>query len=699
MYLSMVDSPEGLQGRLEYSTDLFDRSTAERMLNHFQVLLEAAVTNPALTLSQLPLLDAVERQRILVEWNATQEEFPLDLPLLHHFERQVERTPGSIAVIAGDQKLSYEELNKRANQLGHYLQKRGVRPDMLVGVCMERSLEMVVALYGIHKAGGAYVPIDPEYPAQRLEFMLRDAAVPVLLTQERLVTALPTQAGEVLCLDRDWDLVAGEATGNPGVEVKPETLAYMIYTSGSTGRPKGAMNTHRGICNRLLWMQKQYRLTTSDKVLQKTPFSFDVSVWEFFWPLMCGAQLVMAKPGGHRDPHYLVQLIKEEGITVTHFVPSMLRIFLEEPWGDDCNSLRHVICSGEALPFDLQQQFFERSSAQLHNLYGPTEAAVDVTHWTCQRDDSRPVVPIGRPVANTQVYVLDRGLQPVPIGVPGELFLGGVQIGRGYYNKPELTSERFIPDPFRREPDARLYKTGDLCRWLPDGVVEYLGRLDFQVKIRGLRIELGEIETLLSQHVSVQHCVVIAREDVPGDKRLIGYIVAKQGMPVSADELRQHLRQTLPEYMIPSAFISLDKLPLSPNGKVDRKALPAPEHSSHEGATGKVAARNTVEELVAGIWCEVLKLQEIGINDDFFELGGHSLLAVQLLSRVRQIYGLDLSLEVVYSGDFTVAELAKAVELKEIEQAGGNYRDLLQELEGLSDEEVRALLAEEQDAS
>jgi amino acid adenylation domain-containing protein/FkbH-like protein len=669
MYLSMVETPAGLEGRLEYSTDLFDHSTAERMLDQFRVLLEAAVANPTLTLSQLPLLSVAERKRMLVDWNATQTAFPLDLSLIQHFEQQVERTPLSVAVVADDQRLSYDELNRRANQLAHRLKKMGVGPDTLVGVCMERSVEMVVALYGVLKSGGAYVPIDPEYPHQRVEFMLRDAGVPVLLIQERLLKTLPAHKGDLVCPDRDWSSIAVEDVSNPAGKISPDNLAYMIYTSGSTGQPKGALNTNRGICNRLLWMQQQYGLTASDKVLQKTPFSFDVSVWEFFWPLMCGAQLVIATPGGHRDPNYLARLIQEEGITVTHFVPSMLRIFLEEPAAKQCGSLRHVICSGEALPFDLQQQFFESSSAQLHNLYGPTEAAVDVTHWTCRTDYTRPVVPIGRPVANTQVYVLDRWLQPTPIGVPGELYLGGIQVGRGYHNKPELTAERFIKDPFSNTPGARLYKTGDLCRWLADGVVEYLGRLDFQIKIRGLRVELGEIEALLSQHKSVQHCVVLAREDVPGEKRLVAYIIANPGEPVSSDNLRQHLKQSVPEYMIPAAFVSLNKLPLSPNGKVDRKALPPPERGTDEGTTSKIAPRNPIEEVVAGIWSEVLQCQQLGVHQDFFELGGHSLLATQVVSRVRQAFRIELPLRVLFEAP-TIASLAQRVASLAKQQSG-----------------------------
>jgi len=443
------------------------------------------------------------------------------------FEMQAERTPDHVALVFKQQTLTYAEFNRRANQLAHHLRGMGVGPEVLVAVCMERSLELVVALYAVVKAGGAYVPIDPDYPQERVAFMLEDAGAPVLLTQAGLLGRLPGHKGRVVCLDADWERIAREDMANPDSATAADNLAYVIYTSGSTGKPKGAMNTHRGICNRLLWMQDQYGLREADKVLQKTPFSFDVSVWEFFWPLLTGAQLVVAEPGGHRDAAYLVNLIREQGITVLHFVPSMLRVFLEEPGVEKCESLRHVMCSGEALPYDLQEEFFRLLPSQLHNLYGPTEAAVDVTHWTCRRGDDRKVVPIGRPVANTQIYILDRHLQPVPMGVAGELHIGGVQVGRGYHKRPELTAEKFIPDPFSGDPKARLYKTGDLSRWLADGAIEYLGRMDFQVKIRGFRVELGEIETTLRSHPGVREAVVLAREDIPGDPRVVAYIVPK----------------------------------------------------------------------------------------------------------------------------------------------------------------------------
>ena len=440
----------------------------------------------------LPILNEAERRQLLVEWNQTRIEYPRSRCLHELIEEQVERAPDATAVIFEGKKLTYRQLDERANQLARYLQRLGVGPDTLVSICVERSLEMVVGLLGILKAGGAYVPMDPEYPKERLAFMLADAGAPILLTQSSLQGILPAHTGKVVRLDADWPLITRESAGRIPSSARAEHLAYMIYTSGSTGRPKGAMNTHVAIVNRLLWMQDAYRLTPSDRVLQKTPFSFDVSVWEFFWPLLTGAKLVVALPGAHRDAAYLADLIRKEEITTIHFVPSMLSAFLEAQGLElSCASLKRVICSGEALPYELQQRFFSILPAELHNLYGPTEAAVDVTYWACQRKSPLRTVPIGRPIANTQIYILDRHLQPTPIGVPGELHIGGIGLARGYFNRTELTAEKFIPDPFKSEPGARLYKTGDLARYLPDGAIEYLRRMDHQVKIRGFRIELG----------------------------------------------------------------------------------------------------------------------------------------------------------------------------------------------------------------
>ena len=647
----------GFFGQLQFCTELFSKETIERLARNFTHLLGEIARAPQQRILEIPILSPSERNRVLHEWNQTAADFPRDATLHALIAAQAQRTPDAVAVEFEGARLTHRELDCRANQLARRLRGLGVGPGVLVGISIERSLELVIGLLGILKAGGAYVPIDPDYPEERRAFMLADASVPVLLTQQKFASNLPPHHARVICLGADWADVAQESDHAPDDTATAEDLAYMIYTSGSTGRPKGALNHHRGIVNRLLWMQSRYQISSADAVLQKTPFSFDVSVWEFFWPLLSGARLVMARPGGHQDPAYLIRVIKERGITVMHFVPPMLRVFLEEPGVSDCTGLRHVICSGEALPHDLQEKFFERLSCELHNLYGPTEAAVDVTHWTCVRGSNSATVPIGRPVANTRCYILDTLLQPMPVGVPGELHLGGVQIGRGYHNRPELTAEKFIADPFSNEPCAKLYKTGDLCRWLPEGTIEYLGRLDLQVKIRGFRIELGEIESALTQHESVREAVVIAREDSPGDKRIAAYVVCAP--PCSVEMLRAHLRTRLPEHMVPSAFVLLDALPLNANGKVDRRALPAPGEVS-ASTRDFVEPRTELEARIARIWREVLKIPRIGIHNNFFELGGDSLRAMQIVGRLRGPGFPELNVFQIFERQ-TVAEFAAAL--------------------------------------
>jgi amino acid adenylation domain-containing protein len=587
------------------------------------------------------------------ELNRTERDYPLDQCLQHLFEAQAARTPQAVAVVFEDLELTYEELELRANQIARRLQQLGVGPNRFVAICVERSLEMVVGLLGILKAGGTYVPVDPDYPAERIEFMLADAAAPVLLTQSHLAARLP-KAGAATVLYLDTDITEGTST-RPPCAAGPDDLAYMIYTSGSTGKPKGAMNAHRGIVNRLLWMQDEYRLDATDTVLQKTPFSFDVSVWEFFWPLMAGARLVLAKPGGHRDSAYLADLITRRNVTVLHFVPSMLASFLAEPRARQCRSLRDVVCSGEALPFELQQRFFACLPACLHNLYGPTEAAVDVTYWACVRDGNTRTVPIGRPVANTQCYIVDAELQPVPFGQAGELLLGGVQVGRGYHKRPELTAEKFIADPYR--PGGRLYRTGDLARYLPDGAIDYLGRIDNQVKIRGMRIELGEIEAALAGHPAVRQVAVLAREDTPAVKRLVAYIVAEPGL--SVPELRALALRTLPDYMVPTAFVRLDRLPVTDNGKLDRRALPAPERARPEIATPFAAPTDEAETLIAAVFARVLLLDRVGRDDNFFEIGGDSLLAVEVIEQIGRESACPLPVATIFSRP-TPAGLAAA---------------------------------------
>jgi amino acid adenylation domain-containing protein len=658
--LQMGEVNGALHGFFEFNTDLFDQSTVERMASHFAVLLESIAADPERTVADQPLLTAAEREQVLVAFTDTARSYPQDVLLHETFEQQAANTPDAVALVCADQQVSYRELNERANRLAHFLKKHGVGPDVLVGVAMERSVEMIVALYGVLKAGGAYVPLDPTLPEDRLAYMVEDSGVPWLLTQAHVRDRLPAHGANTLALDEEWSRVEEESGENPPRVAGVDHLAYMIYTSGSTGKPKGAMNTHRGIANRLFWMQEQFGLTAEDRILQKTPFSFDVSVWELFWPLMFGARLVMARPEGHKDTGYLADVIREQGITTLHFVPSMLQVFLEAPGIETCTSIRQVMASGEALPFELQERFFDRlgDGVTLNNLYGPTEAAVDVTFWQCQRQDSRRMVPIGRAIANTQMYVLDSSLHPCPIGVPGELHIGGVQLARGYHNRPDLTQEKFIPHPFSDEPGARLYKTGDLARYAPDGTLEYLGRLDFQVKIRGFRIELGEIEVVLDQHPAVLQSVVTAHDDGSGAKRLVAYVVPVQGIVLSTDEWRNHLREQLPEYMVPSAFVVLESLPLSPSGKVDRRALPKPELASVSAEYAP--PRNAREQVLADIYGQVLGVEQVGIDDNYFERGGDSIRSIQVISRAQE-RGYRFTLQQMLQFQ-TIRELAEVVQ-------------------------------------
>jgi amino acid adenylation domain-containing protein len=676
--LTVFEVESSLSADFRYNVDLFDASTIARMEQHFASLLEGAVAQPDLPILNLPLLTEAERHQILVDWNDTGRDYP-DHACIHQLiEAQVEQTPDVEAVTFEGTTLSYRELNRRANLLARDLQTLGVGPDVMVGVCMERSIEMVVALLGILKAGGAYVPLDPAYPQERLAYMIEDSQVPVLLTQSAIVERLPQVDAQILSLDAGWGASSTEEIANPVSGVQPDHLMYMIYTSGSTGKPKGVMNNHRGLANRLHWMQQEYQLTTADRVMQKTPFSFDVSVWEFFWSLLTGACLVVARPGGHQDPAYLVSLIREQRVTTMHFVPSMLHAFLLEPNLEQCTSLKRVICSGEVLPADVQKRFFARLGAELHNLYGPTEAAIDVTYWACQRASRDLVVPIGRPIANTQIYILDEAMQPVPVGVAGELYIGGVGVARGYHNRPELTAEKFIHDPFSRKEGARLFKTGDLVRYRVGGAIEFLGRIDFQVKIRGFRIELGEIEAALSLHLAVKEVVVTAREDTPGNKRLVAYLVPTQIVSVqrednatpallspqeaglSIEELRNFLKDKLPFYMVPAAFLFLDAMPLLPNGKVNRKALPLPDVSRPDLEEAFVAPRTPTEEKLARIWADVLGLEKIGIRDNYFDLGGASIQSLEIISKAGEA-GLTFALESLFEFQ-TIEELAAAID-------------------------------------
>jgi amino acid adenylation domain-containing protein len=608
------------------------------------------------------LLDETKKSQMPTELNESDTQYVRHLCVHQIFEQQVEKSPEAIALVFENTQLTYRQLNQRANQLAHHLRSLGIGTEVLVGIYLERSLEMVVGMLGILKAGGAYVPLDPAYPSERLTFILEDTQTPVILTTEQLQKSLPNYEAQVVCLDSDWKLIAQHNQENPVCEVTDNNLIYVIYTSGSTGQPKGVMIPHRGICNQLYWKQTTFGLTQADKVLQTIPFSFDPSVWQIFWPLCFGGQLIMARPGGHQDTAYLVKVIAEQQITIIGLVPSLLPAFLEENGIEKCKCLRHFTCGGEALSVELIERFFTQLNLDnvLHNCYGPTEASIDASFWTCQRNTNYALAPIGCPITNTQIYILDEDLQPVPVGESGELHIGGIGLARGYLNRPELTAEKFIPHPFSSELGARVYKTGDLGRYLPDGNIEFLGRIDHQVKIRGFRIELGEIETTLSQYPTLKQNIVIAREDIPGDKRLVAYIVANAKQIPTQNELRRFLQEKLPEYMVPAAFVFLDTLPLNSNGKIDRRALPAPDISSFSQSTNFVSPRNSNEEILATIWATVLRLEQLGIHDNFFELGGHSLLATQVISRVRQAFSVEISLQVLFENP-TIASLAQII--------------------------------------
>ncbi|CAG8863570.1 Tyrocidine synthase 3 [Pseudomonas fluorescens] len=655
--LSLASGPDGINGALEYATALFDEATVQRYAGYLEQLLWAMVANDEGVLEHVPLPQAAERRRLLLEFNATAVDYDLEQSLHGLFESQVERTPHAIAVEAEDGPLSYAQLNAQANRLAHHLIGLGVRPDDRVAICVERGAAMVVGLLAILKAGGAYVPLDPAYPQDRIRYMLEDSGPVAVLVQPETAALL----GEVQVprVDLQAQRLDGYDSDNPRIAgLTPRHLCYVIYTSGSTGQPKGVMNEHRGVVNRLLWMQDAYRLGAHDAVLQKTPFSFDVSVWEFFWPLQTGARLVMARPGGHKDPASLREVIRDTGITTLHFVPSMLDVFLAHGDASACTGIARVLCSGEALPGSLVRRFKAQLPAvELHNLYGPTEAAVDVTAWHCAEplDQTPDNTPIGKPIANTRMYVLDPQGEPVPQGVVGELYIGGVQVARGYLNRAELSAERFIEDPFSQQPDARLYRTGDVARHLADGTLEYLGRNDDQVKIRGLRIELGEIQACLTRQPGVGEAAVLAREDQPGDKRLVAYYTGVTALPVEA--LRQALLCELPEFMVPARFVHLQALPLSPNGKLDRKALPAPGADAMLSRPYE-APQGDTESALAELWQVLLGVEQVGRHDNFFEMGGHSLLAVTLVARMRRL-GLAADIRVLFNQP-TLAALASA---------------------------------------
>ena len=621
--LHFWETSAGLEGNFVYSSDLFTDSTIARMVGHFQTLLTAIVESPQQQVSQLPILTQREQQQLLFEWNNTQIDYPNSQCIHELLEAQVEKTPQAVAVVYENQQLTYTQLNSRANQLAYYLRSVGVGPEVLVGICVERSLEMVVGLLGILKAGGAYVPLDPEYPTERLSFMLLDAQVGVLLTQQRLVDRLPKHQAQLVCLDTDWQVISQSPQDNPIAGVQASNLAYVIYTSGSTGRPKGTMILHQGVVNYLSWCTQAYAVADGDGAPVQSTFAFDATITSLFSPLIVGKQVILL-PEQQEIEAVCVVLQSRRQFSLVKLTPAHLELLNQLlPSLEAAAQTKALVIGGEPLFGKTLHEWRQNApNTRLINEYGPTETVVGCSFYEVTNETSLAEgILIGRPIANTQIYILDSHLQPVPIGVPGELHIGGAGLALGYLNRPQLTQEKFIPNPFSTDPNSRLYKTGDLARYLNDGNIEYLGRIDNQVKIRGFRIELGEIEAVLVTHPKVRSTVAIAKEDNSLCQRLVAYIVS-HSQPPSTNELRSFLKQKLPDYMVPAVFMFLEALPLNTHGKVDRRALPEPD-ASLINTENYIMPSTETEKIIAGVWQKVLQLDRVGINDNFFELGGH----------------------------------------------------------------------------
>ena len=651
-------------GYIGYSTDLFDPDRIERMTGHYRTLLEAIVSAADQSVALLPILTQAERHQILIEWNDTAADYPKDKCIHHLFEEQVERKPDALAVEFEDQQITYRELNRRANQLAHYLISLGIGPEKLVGICVERSLEMVVGLLGILKAGGAYVPLDPAYPRERLEFMLEDAQLAVLLTQKPLVRRLPRTEALAVCLD-DWTVFGEQSKANPKRGTKPDGPAYVMYTSGSTGTPKGVVGLHRGAVNRFAWMWSAYPFGANEMSCVKTSLSFVDSVWEVFGPLLKGIPSTIIPEQVAQDPQLLIQRLADKQVTRIVLVPSLLKAILnvDPDLQGHVPELKLWTSSGESLSTELAERFQQcLPNSKLINLYGSSEISADVTCYEVHKTEPRGSISIGWSIHNTQIYLLDSEMQPVPIGVAGEICVGGAGLARGYLNRPQLTTERFVPNTFSDESRARLYRTGDLARYLSNGNIEFLGRVDNQVKIRGYRIEPAEVETLLNQHPAVRESVVVAHEDASSlERQLVAYVVSPdQPMPLG-HQFRSFLKDKLPEFMMPSAFVLLETLPLLPNGKVDRGALPSPQNARVTAENVFFEPRTVAEQLVTQIWQEVLKVEKVGIYDNFFELGGHSLTATQAIARLCDAFRAEIPLRFLFETP-TVADLTHRIE-------------------------------------
>ena len=697
--LFMMEKEWGLAGEIEYNVDLFDASTIDRIIKHYQRVLEQVAHAPQQCLAELSLLSAEERQQLLVQWNNTGAPLP-KTPVPQMFEAQVERTPSAVAVISEQEQVSYQELNRRANQVAHYLRRAGVGAEVRVGVCMERGVEMVVGILGILKAGGAYVPLDPGYPAERLAFMMKDAQIQVLLTQQHLLNALPRHETVTICYDTECERIALEPEDSVVNEVGEENLSYVIYTSGSTGRPKGVAMSHRSLVNLIHWQINTFAHTSGWRTLQFAAFSFDVSFQEVFSTLCSGGVLVLTTEQVRRDSEKLLHYLNEMNVGRIFLPPVAFQQLAETSVKQVIrpSSVREVIMAGEQLKVAGPVRAFlaKAKCDTVRNQYGPTESHVVTELILHGHTHDWPTFPsIGKPIANARIYILDSNLQLVPIGVAGQLHIGGVGIARGYLNRPALTAEKFIPDPFSEEPGARLYKSGDLARLLPDGNIEFLGRVDHQLKIRGFRVEPGEVEAAIEKHPAIRQAVVIAKENVTSDRQLVAYVVCLPEQTFTVSEMNHFLREFLPEYMIPSAFVELNELPLSPNGKVDRQSLPTPEGSRPKLEEDFVAPRNSIEETIAGIWREILGLKQVGIYDNFFDLGGHSLMATQVISRLRNAFQVEsLPLRRLFETPI-IAELVTAVVQFQVEQEDEEeMRQILDRLEQLTDDEVKAMLPE-----
>jgi amino acid adenylation domain-containing protein len=660
--LVLSETENGLRGKVEYCTDIFEAHTIQRLCGHYETLLKAIASNPDQSIAELPMLTERERTQILYDWNATLSEYP-QVCVHELFEQQVSLHPDSIALVFEEQQLTYRELNERANQVAHYLRKRGVGPEVLVGVCLERCPEMLIGLLGVWKAGGAYVPLDPAYPMDRLSFMVTDAAVKVLLTDNKHKPLFASVNDEAICLDTDWPAIAQESTSNLPPASDPSNLAYVMYTSGSTGAPKGVMVLQSGLVNYLSWAIKTYSVGAGGSVPVHTSISFDLTVTGLYIPLLAGGRVeILSEDVG--GVSLLKALRKGNDRSLVKITPAHLELLNQQISPEEAAGRTKVfVIGGDNLVAEslvLWRKF--APATRLINEYGPTETVVGCcVHEVAADDPSTGSVPIGRPIANTQLYILDRYRNPVPIGVIGELYIGGAGVARGYLNRPELNQEKFLADPFSSQSGARLYKTGDVARYRNDGILEYLGRVDNQVKVRGYRIELGEIEATLASDPRVKSCAVLVREDEPGDKQLVGYVVPREGRSPTAEDLREFLKQKLPEYMAPAHFVFLESIPLTTNGKVDRKALPAPSNEGVSAGREYVAPQTETEKKLADIWAKLLKVERVGINDDFFDLGGHSLMAMRAVSQIGEMFDLNLPLAVLLEAP-TIAALAKKVQ-------------------------------------